>query len=261
MKKRIFAVFMTALVLLSALVVPCFAADENNPGGDVESPYYWFTLSVGQPIDLSVIPEDDGPVFMYSNFVIRGSGKQANRYVNFAFTNGDYGSAYAMIIEFYSDHFAITDGDFNYHLYVNLDESTGIIRNMTYESPSGDILVEYVTISFNDYFTYGDGSTEASGSGNISNFLNTIRSVGIDLNYHEETTVFGVLGLMFKSVGDVVSGLGRGIRDGARNLIYSNGVNGGISSVVTFIFIIAGLSIAMTVFFMVWRLIRFKRQR
>lgn len=68
---------------------------------------------------------------------------------------------------------------------------------------------------------------------------------------------------MFSSFSTVITGLATGIKDAAANLIYvdPNSEQKVLSDVIQFIFIIAGLSIAMTVFFMVFRLIRFGRQR
>lgn len=70
-----------------------------------------------------------------------------------------------------------------------------------------------------------------------------------------------LISLLFKSFTTVVTGLAGGIKDAATELIYQNNGSGELSDVIQFIFIVAGLSIAMTVFFMVFRLIRFGRQR
>ena len=72
-----------------------------------------------------------------------------------------------------------------------------------------------------------------------------------------------LLSLLFESFTTVVTGLAGGIKSAATNLIYEdpNAEVKVLSDVIQFIFIIAGLSIAMTVFFMVFRLIRFGRQR
>lgn len=72
-----------------------------------------------------------------------------------------------------------------------------------------------------------------------------------------------LLSLLFQSFTTVVTGLAGGIKDAASELIYTDPAasNKTLSDVIQFIFIIAGLSIAMTVFFMVFRLIRFGRQR
>ncbi|MBR2020098.1 MAG: hypothetical protein IKA05_06845 [Clostridia bacterium] len=70
-----------------------------------------------------------------------------------------------------------------------------------------------------------------------------------------------LLALLFESFTTVVTGLAGGIKTAATNLIYEDGSSGALSTVIQFIFIVAGLSIAMTVFFMVFRLIRFGRQR
>ena len=68
---------------------------------------------------------------------------------------------------------------------------------------------------------------------------------------------------MFSSFSTVITGLATGIKDAAANLIYVDPAaeQKVLSDLIQFIFIIAGLSIAMTVFFMVFRLIRFGRQR
>lgn len=72
-----------------------------------------------------------------------------------------------------------------------------------------------------------------------------------------------LLSLLFQSFTTVVTGLAGGIKDAASELIYVDPAASTktLSDVIQFIFIIAGLSIAMTVFFMVFRLIRFGRQR
>lgn len=72
-----------------------------------------------------------------------------------------------------------------------------------------------------------------------------------------------LLSLLFESFTTVVTGLAGGIKESVSNLIYvdPNASTKVLSDAVQFIFIIAGLSIAMTVFFMVFRLIRFGRQR
>lgn len=72
-----------------------------------------------------------------------------------------------------------------------------------------------------------------------------------------------LLSLLFQSFTTVVTGLAGGIKDAASELIYVDPAASAktLSDVIQFIFIIAGLSIAMTVFFMVFRLIRFGRQR
>ncbi len=72
-----------------------------------------------------------------------------------------------------------------------------------------------------------------------------------------------LLSLLFESFTTVITGLAGGIKSAATNLIYEdpNAEVKVLSDVIQFIFIIAGLSIAMTVFFMVFRLIRFGRQR
>lgn len=69
--------------------------------------------------------------------------------------------------------------------------------------------------------------------------------------------------LLFQSFTTVITGLAGGIKEAASNLIYvdPDAETKVLSDVVQFIFIIAGLSIAMTVFYMVFRLIRFGRQR
>lgn len=66
---------------------------------------------------------------------------------------------------------------------------------------------------------------------------------------------------LFSSFTTVVTGLAGGLRNAATELIYQNGQEGALSDLIQFIFIVAGVSIAMTVFFMVFRLIRFGRQR
>lgn len=68
---------------------------------------------------------------------------------------------------------------------------------------------------------------------------------------------------MFSSFTTVITGLATGIKDAAANLIYVDPAaeQKVFSDVIQFIFVIAGLSIAMTVFFIVFRLIRFGRQR
>lgn len=72
-----------------------------------------------------------------------------------------------------------------------------------------------------------------------------------------------LISMLFESFTTVVTGLAGGIKDAASELIYvdPNASTKTLSDVIQFIFIIAGLSIAMTVFFMVFRLIRFGRQR
>lgn len=72
-----------------------------------------------------------------------------------------------------------------------------------------------------------------------------------------------LLSLLFESFTTVITGLAGGIKGAASNLIYEdpNAEVKVLSDVIQFIFIVAGLSIAMTVFFMVFRLIRFGRQR
>lgn len=72
-----------------------------------------------------------------------------------------------------------------------------------------------------------------------------------------------LLSLLFESFTIVITGLAGGIKDAASNLIYVDPAaeQKVLSDVIQFIFVIAGLSIAMTVFFMVFRLIRFGRQR
>ena len=72
-----------------------------------------------------------------------------------------------------------------------------------------------------------------------------------------------LLSLLFESFTTVITGLAGGIKSAATNLIYDDPSSETkvLSDVIQFIFIIAGLSIAMTVFFMVFRLIRFGRQR
>lgn len=72
-----------------------------------------------------------------------------------------------------------------------------------------------------------------------------------------------LLSLLFESFSMVITGLAGGIKDSVSNLIYVDpkAEVKVLSDAVQFIFVIAGLSIAMTVFFMVFRLIRFGRQR
>ena len=72
-----------------------------------------------------------------------------------------------------------------------------------------------------------------------------------------------LLSMLFESFSTVISGLAGGIKEGVSNLIYVDPTaeTKVLSDAVSFIFTIAGLSIAMTVFFMVFRLIRFGRQR
>lgn len=72
-----------------------------------------------------------------------------------------------------------------------------------------------------------------------------------------------LLTLLFESFTTVVTGLAGGIKDSVSHLVYKDPDASvkELSDAVQFIFIIAGLSIAMTVFFMVFRLIRFGRQR
>lgn len=68
---------------------------------------------------------------------------------------------------------------------------------------------------------------------------------------------------MFENFSSVIVGLAGGIKDGVANLVYvdPDAEAKVLSDAVMFIFTIAGVSIAMTVFFMVFRLIRFGRQR
>ena len=70
-----------------------------------------------------------------------------------------------------------------------------------------------------------------------------------------------LISLLFQSFTTVVTGLAGGLKEAASSLIYQSGNSGELSDLIQFIFIVAGLSIAMTVFFMVFRLIRFGRQR
>ena len=72
-----------------------------------------------------------------------------------------------------------------------------------------------------------------------------------------------LLSLLFESYRTVITGLAGGIKDSVSYLIYvdPDATTKKLSDAVQFIFIVAGLSIAMTVFFMVFRLIRFGRQR
>lgn len=70
-----------------------------------------------------------------------------------------------------------------------------------------------------------------------------------------------LIALLFSSFTTVVIGLASGIKEAATELIYQQNGSGALSDAIQFIFIVAGVSIAMTVFFMVFRLIRFGRQR
>lgn len=72
-----------------------------------------------------------------------------------------------------------------------------------------------------------------------------------------------LLSLLFESFSTIITGLAGGIKDSVSELIYVDPTaeTKVLSDAVQFIFVIAGLSIAMTVFFMVFRLIRFGRQR
>lgn len=73
----------------------------------------------------------------------------------------------------------------------------------------------------------------------------------------------GLITTMFENFSSVIVGLAGGIKDGVANLVYVDpkAETKVLSDAVMFIFTIAGVSIAMTVFFMVFRLIRFGRQR
>lgn len=81
-------------------------------------------------------------------------------------------------------------------------------------------------------------------------------------NYHVSEPS-NLIELMLGSVGITGIGLASGIKEGVSNLIYVNpdAETKTLSNFAIFIFIIAGLSIAMTVFWLVFRLIRFGRQR
>lgn len=72
-----------------------------------------------------------------------------------------------------------------------------------------------------------------------------------------------LISTMFSSFTTVITGLAGGIKEAVSELIYvdASASEKVLSDAVIFIFTIAGLSIAMTVFFMVFRLIRFGRQR
>ena len=72
-----------------------------------------------------------------------------------------------------------------------------------------------------------------------------------------------LLSLLFESFTVVTTGLAGGIKGAASQLIYEDPTADTkvLSDFIQFVFIIAGLSIALTVFFIVFRLIRFGRQR
>lgn len=72
-----------------------------------------------------------------------------------------------------------------------------------------------------------------------------------------------LLSLLFTGFGSAIGGLALGVKESLFNVIWVDptATNKVLSPLVTFIFTIAGLSIAMTVFFLIFRLIRFGRQR
>lgn len=81
-------------------------------------------------------------------------------------------------------------------------------------------------------------------------------------NYHVDQPK-NLISLLMGSIGITGIGLAGGIKESVSNLIYVDPTaeTKTLSNFAIFIFIIAGLSIAMTVFWLVFRLIRFGRQR
>lgn len=73
----------------------------------------------------------------------------------------------------------------------------------------------------------------------------------------------GAIRLMFTNFGIAIGGLAEGIKESTTNLLWKDpsATNRQLSDVAIFIFTIAGLTIGMTVFYLVFRLIRFGRQR
>lgn len=80
---------------------------------------------------------------------------------------------------------------------------------------------------------------------------------------YEEQGTLGAIKLMFTNFGIAIGGLAEGIKESTTNLLWKDpsATNRQLSDVAIFIFTIAGLAIGMTVFFLVFRLIRFGRQR
>ena len=150
----------------------------------------------------------------------------------------------------YENSFYLYTGAEDYVLNFNFDSE----HNLT--SMSTDISGNMVEISsFEIYFdANADGAKELADQ---------LRRIGGNVILQDGDSPLDLVGMMFGNFGVSVAGLANGIKESVTNIIYDTAADGTrvLSDVVIFIFTIAGLAIAMTVFWLIFRLIRFGRQR
>lgn len=277
MIKRIIALVCVLITLVTCCVVSVGAEEVSedmnidiysfpNEDVNIKAPLYYFTIRVGDSAPWLVYGM---PFYQYrveSSAVITGhNGRWAGsgKYVGDINYTNDVDGTVENNLSFVqasgsTKHCIVSFGSGTYQDAGFLIKADGgvitEIRGLAYGA-SG-LTFDAVTVAYSTY-TYADVDNET----NVTAFAIYLESLGIDQGFDKGLRTSGLLGWLFDGFSSAIVGLSSGIKSSATNLIYENGMTGSLSTVIQFIFISAGLSIAMTVFFLVFRLIRFGRQR
>lgn len=248
--KRFLIIASMICVLVSSLVVVSFADEvdesekynydrfivfsfEDLESSTLESVYVDFSMDAEA---LCVFRTSDSAVSWKFDRVVVTSSIWEDNYKTVDYTFYVPGSSvylYQLSLYYYAD---TGFGFYRFHL----SDSTEIINS---------------TVNFSLEFYY-------SGTMTYSNIVsdNLVISTGIVENHSSPSYL---LSLLFTGFGSAIGGLALGIKESLSNVIWvdPSATERTLSPLVTFIFTIAGLGIGMTVFYMVFRLIRFGRQR
>lgn len=269
MKKRIFAVFMAVFALFSCMVVTVGAEETYKPLYE-NPPYYLATISVGDAFDYQVLT--DLTVFYYGfvSTTVKGNGPveemssiYGGGFHEFGFyPDGAWNTTLqGNIVVFY--YGAEDDG-------LAIVEQNGVVVEIatnreSYTQPGSSLSLFISPWGYPDYSDPNENDNPVWGEPveyEPDEMLSVLRSLGFDVTDRLPLTYTNLIGYMFENFGIAVVGLANGVKGSASELIFDidDGTRS-LSNVVQFIFIIAGISIAMTVFYMIFRLIRFNRQR
>ena len=275
MIKRILALFCAIITLVSLCVISVGAEEATEQEGidvyslsnecvNIEAPLYYFTIRVGDRADWMIHGFKAYDYRCVTNAVVTAhngvfsSGKHIG---DVTYTNDIDGTIHQLVVGQGPESAKHMIVGFGAPLYGEpaffIKAEGGVITHIggLVKGVKGADF-DAITVAFSVYTYEG-----ADNTANVAAFAQKLESLGIDVDYDKGLRTSGILGWLFDGFTSSIIGLASGIKQSATNLIYENGITGPLSTVIRFIFIIAGLSIAMTVFFMVFRLIRFNRQR
>lgn len=236
---KIMALVSCMIVLVTAMVIPSFADEAENP---FELPRYVFT-SEGSTYNISDIEKICYTGHTY--WVIED-------YAGNIYTVYDLNSRGLFASTDSKTMCHIYNGAEDYNIYLEFNEGGDLVTNMSGLEYDTAGTSNYDIASFKIYFDANEVGAQE--------FADTLKQIGGNVALERGGSMWSLVDSIFDGFGSATTGVSGGIKSAFNGIIYADGEGGAFSPLVLFIFTMAGLAIATGILYKIFTIVRARRK-